>query len=249
MQKYISTAVFSILLLSVIIFTAINYHNTDVLESRINTIVKYNSKQSEIDSEKTFKEDYYILQQSHDTNLILVVFGLVVAVIGFFTYQNIVAKFDLKTEQMKNEVEKYRTEWKELNDDLGALYIHFFSDSAKLSVELAEANRAQTFNDNYIIYLLKASSKYTELISLINDKLRNSSEVTKDELNDTISSFKEEILLLLKKVNDRIDNHKKFRKTSISEVEDYIETIRNLKDKDVNKMLSDIRTKIDTIAT
>ncbi|MNR37634.1 hypothetical protein D3C85_1556730 [compost metagenome] len=95
---------------------------------------------------------------------------------------------------------------------------------------------------------MKASSKYTELISLINDKLGNSSEVTKDELNDTISSFKEEILLLLKKVNDRIDNHKKFRKTSISEVEDYIETIRNLKDKDVNKILSDIRTKIDTIA-
>jgi hypothetical protein len=251
MKKYISTEIFSVLLFAVIILTSINFHNNDVLESRINTIRKFHDKAltKDLDSEKSFKEDYYILQQSRDTDLILLVIGLAVAVVGFFTYQNTVNRFDLKTEQMKGEVDKIRAEWEKLNGELVILYIHFYTDSAKLSVELAEANSAQTFNDNHIIYLLKASSKYTELISLMNDKLGNSQEVTKDEFDSTISSFKEEILLLLNKVNYRIDNHKKFRKASISEVEDYIETIRNLKDKDVNKLLSDIQTKIDNIAT
>ena len=93
MHKYLTTIIFSIILFVVVLCTAYNYHNNTVLESRINTALKFSG---DIKSEKSFKEDYYILQQSHDTNLILVVFGLAVAVMGFFTYRSVVERFDYK---------------------------------------------------------------------------------------------------------------------------------------------------------
>lgn len=245
MQKYISTAVFSFLLLGVIILTALNYHNNDVLESRINTVTKYSK---ELKSEKSFKEDYYIQQQSRDTTLLLLVFGVVVTVIGFFTYQNLAAKFDLKTSELKTVINKYREEWTDLNDELGLLKVSYFYESATLSIEHANLHIPPSQVDKFSVYNLRASSKYADIILWIRkrDEMDKENNI-KDNVDPgpTILTKITEIKTLLSRVNNRLDDTHKVRPSSIFEIEKNINNIRELKNDEINRLLSDIQSKIN----
>ena len=86
MKNYFVHFIYSFCIVCLLVFSVISYHNNNVLESRINTITKNNKL---LDSDKTFKEDYYITQQSHDTNLLLVVFPIIVGFIALFTYKDL----------------------------------------------------------------------------------------------------------------------------------------------------------------
>ncbi|MFC4477432.1 hypothetical protein [Flavobacterium chungangensis] len=244
MQKYITTAVFSILLFTTIILTAINYHNNDVLESRINTINKYNEKtvKKDLDSEKGFKEDYYILQQSHDTNLILVVFGLVVAVIGFFTYQNVVAKFDIKSSELrneilnyKNEIENYKKDGQIIIDELADLQREFYLQSAELNSEIAEFNLQKGDKSSFIQYRFASISKLADLCLW---HINNKSE--KDEIED----LEESIVGFLEILNKKVSNIENVDSENFVVIENYISNIREIKNVKIDKALSHIQVKI-----
>ncbi|MCD0473359.1 hypothetical protein LPB87_03015 [Flavobacterium sp. EDS] len=237
MRKYISTAVFSVILFTVVILTAINYHNNEVLETRINTLVKYSKVDTkDLNSEKSFKEDYYILQQSHDTNLILVVFGLVVAVIGFFTYQNVVAKFDLISTELKNEIQATKKEGQAVIDKLGDLQIEFYTETATLLKETARSSRARGNTSMYVYYSIASVSKYADFCQwFMNDK-------SACELNFT--DLQKNIVADLERVNRIIASGIEVSASSSEVIEGYIVNIRKIESKEANKVLSQIHSKI-----
>ena len=99
--------VYSSILIVLIILVCIEYHNNNVLESRINTL---NKNSIDFKSEKTFKEDFYITQQSRDTTLLLVVFPIIVGIISLLTYVNITERHRNMIESIKAEAHKNKSE-------------------------------------------------------------------------------------------------------------------------------------------
>lgn len=231
MQKYISTVIFSILLFAVIILSAINYHDNDVLESRINTIYK-NTK--EIKSEKSFKEDYYILQQSRDTDLLLLVFGILVAVTGFFTYKSVVDRFDYKTVELTKENEAYK---KLLIEELGELKMDFFSHGADLDNE-----RAQTFlkNGNFQHYILYA-------MSCVQKNYEYYSHLMKAKPNEDHEYIIKVIVETLQEINNNLEPSIKISDSSNSVIEDSLKKIRRIDNTEVHRHLSAIQSKFKII--
>lgn len=122
--------IYTSILLVLIVFVCIEYHNNNVLESRINSL---NKNSIDFTSEKTFKEDFYITQQNRDTTFLLVVFPLFVGIVSFLTYVNITERHrnsieDIKTEAHKNKSEndsyhkKFVLLESELNFQTGLIY-------------------------------------------------------------------------------------------------------------------------------
>lgn len=106
MIKYIHLIYGSILFI-LIVLVSIEYHNNNVLESRINSL---NKNSIDFTSEKTFKEDFYISQQSRDTTFLLVVFPLIVGIISLLTYVNITERHRNMIESIKAEAHKNKSE-------------------------------------------------------------------------------------------------------------------------------------------
>lgn len=122
--------IYTSILLVLIVFVCIEYHNNNVLESRINSL---NKNSIDFTSEKTFKEDFYITQQNRDTTFLLVVFPLFVGIVSFLTYVNITERHrnsieDIKTEshKQKSENDSYHKKFvlleSELNFQTGLIY-------------------------------------------------------------------------------------------------------------------------------
>lgn len=159
MSKYIHLFYSSILFI-LIVFVSIEYHNNNVLESRINSL---NKNSIDFKSEKTFKEDFYITQQSKDTTLLLFVFSALVGIIGLFTYTNIIESFrssidEIKADNVnqKTERDKYHNNFilleSELNFQTGLIYSERASEFLKTNVR------------NSIVQSLSAMEKFASCI-------------------------------------------------------------------------------------
>lgn len=233
MQKNISTAIFSLLLFILTILAAINYHNNDVLESRINTALKYSG---DAKSEKSFKEDYYILQQSHDTNLLLLVFGLLVAVSGFFTYQNLVAKFDLVSSKFDNDFNEYK---KEMDEEVGTLKFDICNSIASLTFQMGDDHYKKGDKVNYIYYVLWGLSNYVDIILWVSEKFDK-----EDDLPDTQENVQKIIMLRLNTINRRIGTELIINEKTLNSIEGYLDNIRRLEVRELNKVISEIELKL-----
>jgi hypothetical protein len=178
MSKYIHLY-YSSLLFILIVFVSIEYHNNNVLESRINSL---NKNSIDFKSEKTFKEDFYITQQSRDTTLLLFVFSALVGIIGLFTYTNIVESFrnsidEIKADNVnqKAERDKYHNNFilleSELNYQTGLIYSERASEFLKINVRssiVQSLSAMEKFascieSENYINRKPALDSLYSEL--------------------------------------------------------------------------------------
>lgn len=244
MSKTTITIISSITIFIVLIVSALNYHNINVLESRINTVLK-NSK--DLDTAKSFKEDYYILQQAHDTNLILVVFGLVIAFMGFYTYQNVVEKFESKiaelkkgTEayksELKREFEDYKIEWQDSITELDELQKEFFIQSAELCNEFAENSYAQGNKPAYLQHAIAVVSKTADLCCW-------NMKHNKDNVED-IAKLQETILVFVTDINKKITTTIFLSETALPVVVNFINSIRRIESPAVDKELSIIHSKL-----
>jgi len=233
MKKYYFTIVITILLLLLVIATIYNYHQNTVLESRINTILKYSC---DITSEKTFKEDYYIQQQSHDTNLILLVFGVVLTLTGFFTYHNIVDKFDSKSSEFKKLLKKHKTE---INGELADIILSSAKDVATLAFSMSDDYFKKGDKVNYLHYLLLGVEKHTEVSVWAIKKFAN-----EDGVEEVLASIKEVALNRLKIVLRRIGPELEVIGSTLEKIEESIENIRKLDDREVGNLLSQIQAKL-----
>ncbi|WP_418263547.1 hypothetical protein [Flavobacterium faecale] len=80
-----------------------------------------NKNSIDFNSEKTFKEDYYITQQSSDTNLILVVFAVLITFSGVFTYVNILERWNAKMAEINTERDKQNKKYEDYEHNLMVL--------------------------------------------------------------------------------------------------------------------------------
>lgn len=231
------TAFFTILLLTVLLLSVFNYRNIDVLESRINTVAKYKITPSKLNSEKGFKEDYYITQQSHDTNLILVVFGVLVAITGFFTYKNIDSKFEDKANELKKEIDTYRNEWLVMRDNFDELKFEFLLQSAELCKEIASKYLQEGNLSEYVLNSFASVSKMAELC-VFNAQFNN------EELLVSTEKVQENIKLFLVNLDENMDDMVSVDNQNFDIIEEYIYKVRKVENRDVDRLLNKIHTKI-----
>ncbi|MEZ7505964.1 hypothetical protein [Flavobacterium sp. Arc2] len=100
--------IYTSILFGLIVFCSVEYHNNNALETRINSL---NKNSIDFNSDKTFKEDYYITQQSRDTNLMLVLFPILVAVSGYFTYINVSERYSYRIRKVEEDYNNQKSEW------------------------------------------------------------------------------------------------------------------------------------------
>jgi len=197
MKNYLHL-IYGLLITGLLIAIVISYHNNDVLESRISTINKHLYKDLTVDtlaSEKTFKEDYYIEQQSRDTTLILTVFGVLAGLVSLFTFLSIERRLTTFKEEVKEKQKNYQIEvskkQKWHNKKLKKVKKNLWETYLKMSYELIyikrnSASKALTAGnqEDYVIDSFECAVQYsiaylfdnnvdkvkiiTELISFLN---------------------------------------------------------------------------------
>ena len=123
MKNLILNLLYSFCIIILLVFAAITYHNNNVLENRINILNKNNI---DFNSEKTFKEDYYIKQQSNDTTLLLIVFPIIVGFVSLFTFANVVQKFRATKTEIENNIKEKETKWDEQHKRLSKLELDLY---------------------------------------------------------------------------------------------------------------------------
>lgn len=174
MSKHIHY-IYTIVLLCISIALIISYHNNNVLESRLNTTNKAIYKRINVDtlsSEKSFKEDYYILQQSSDTNLILCCIGIGFAIFSFFTYQSVIVRMDFHVRRMKKNYiaheDKYNLQHKKLIK-LDLDLKNGIAQSYSIKADLLLNSNPPDYN-GCILYKLLSCEKYSEVLDLATDE-------------------------------------------------------------------------------
>lgn len=177
MTKY-THIVYSSILIVLIILVCIEYHNNNILESRINSL---NKNSIDFKSEKTFKEDFYITQQSRDTTLLLVVFPIIVGIVSFLTYINITERHRNIIEGIKTETHKQKSE----NDSYHKKFVLLESE-LNFQTGLIYSERASKYLEinvrSSIMQSLSAMEKFASCI--ISENYINKEPATKSLRNE-----------------------------------------------------------------
>ncbi|MDA6068983.1 hypothetical protein NJT12_05040 [Flavobacterium sp. AC] len=232
--------IYSFLFLLTLSTCAFLYHNNSVLESRINTIVK---NSNDFSSEKTFKEDYYITQQSHDTNVLLIVFGSLVAISGIFNYLNLRDQYNNEVQEIKREtareMEAFRLIMKESEDELDNFKNQYYLERVDLDTSRANNYLDKGDIENYVVYNLSAANKICDFYRWA---------VKNDEELDAHSSIIDGLIELLTRVNVNIGEKVNIDKIQVDVLDDYFYALRLVNNKKLNKIISMIDVKINKTA-
>jgi len=167
MKDTVMHFLYSLCILSLLIFAVISHHNNNALESRINAL---NKNGKDFNSEKTFKEDYYIKQQSSDTTLLLVVFPIIVGFISLFTFANVVQKFRATKTEIDNNIKEKEAKWDEQHKRLIKLELDLYFQIADNYSDKAKKYEEENNFKNYIIISMCALEKYAQVIKVCDNE-------------------------------------------------------------------------------
>lgn len=172
--------IYTLILFGLIVFCFIEHHNNNVLETRINSL---NKNSIDFNSEKTFKEDYYITQQSSDTNLILFVFAILITFSGVFTYKNILESWNAKMSEINTERDKQNKKYDNYEHNLKVLKSELDFQIGLIYSEKA-SNNFKTNIANGVMVSFCAMEKYSSVIIENSDKKNHDSiQMLNSELN------------------------------------------------------------------
>lgn len=215
MSKYIHY-IYALLFGGLLVSTVICFHNNTVLESRIKTLNKLTPTAN---SEKTFKEDYYITQQSNDTTLILTCFGLGFALFSFFTYQGVVGSVSDEVSRMKKNYKTHKNDYNiqhkyilDLKKDLNFVTADLYYKDGK--------DKLKDFkHSDYVLLLVVACEKYCLVYQYPEDE----NEDFLNSLYDIITSILTEISEYLNSLTMKL----KVENTNKDTFDRRIRTIKN----------------------
>lgn len=229
MKNTLLNLLYSFCIIILLVFSVIAYHNNNVLESRINSLIK-NSK--DFSSEKSFKEDYYIKQQSSDTTLLLVVFPIIVGFISLFTYKNILDKVVAYETNINNKIKEKETEWNKNHKRLNNLEFRLIDAQANESVNRFYNSYDKNDFEMALYYALNALSDFSKCYFIEN------------ELND--KEFKDGIFEVLNSTLDLLNKQESFMVSIQFKklIYNSMIVIRNIDNEDVHKKLSLLDSKI-----
>ena len=235
MKNNIIHFLYSVCLISLFVFAVITYHNNNALESRINAL---NKNGKDFNSEKTFKEDYYIKQQSSDTNLLLVVFPIIVGFIALFTYKDIFQKVVAYETKIQTKIEEQETEWNKNHSLILELKARMDLDSSQSNFSHSSYFFHEEDYEYYITSFLNGV-KYKVYHSLwLSDKFPETSDLV---IKEVISKLK----IFTKAINkiEIPNNLSNFQLTELSK------EIRKINNDEVDNLLSIIYSKLVTTKT
>lgn len=106
-MKNFILGLFSAFLILFIVYLVISNSS---LNSRINTLTQTYSEKENLDVQK-FKEDYYLKQLDRDTNLLLVVFPILLAITTIATFAGVREEFKRNLAKVKSDSEKQISEY------------------------------------------------------------------------------------------------------------------------------------------
>lgn len=235
MRNYITVAYLALFMVLITI-VIVTYRQNEVLESRVNTLYKYSG---DLQSEKSFKEDYYIVQQSHDTNVLLVVFAALVAFTGIFTYVNTIEKFNSKVLEMKDENLALKTDWNKTHKKIIKLKGEFIIYAANLDFERARNYGRAGVSKSALEYNLSGLTKLTQYRTWILKYKKNEAGAA-DNITRTILNH-------LTRIHGTMVPNMKIDSILNNLLTDYISEIRKNKNQDIDRILFDISAKINVI--
>ncbi|TRX15888.1 hypothetical protein [Flavobacterium franklandianum] len=154
---------YSFCIILLLVNAIVTHHDNNVLESRINTL---NKNGIDFNSEKTFKEDYYIKQQSSDTTLLLVVFPIIVGFVALFTFANVVQKFRTTKTEIENDIKEKEAKWDKQHKRLSKLELDLYFQIANNYSDKAKKHEEENNLKSYISISMCALEKYAQVIKV-----------------------------------------------------------------------------------
>lgn len=157
---------YSFCIILLLVNAIVTYHDNNVLESRVNAL---NKNGIDFNSEKTFKEDYYIKQQSSDTTLLLVVFPIIVGFVALFTFANVVQKFRTTKTEIENDIKEKEAKWDKQHKRLSKLELDLYFQIANNYSDKAKKYEEENNFKSYISISMCALEKYAQVIKVCDD--------------------------------------------------------------------------------
>lgn len=235
MKDTIIHFLYSLCILSLLIFSVVSYHNSNVLESRINSL---NKNGKDFNSEKTFKEDYYIKQQSSDTTLLLVVFPIIVGFIALFTYKDIFQKVVAYETKIQTKIEEQETEWNKNHSLILEL-------KARMDLDSSQSNFSHS---SYFFHEEDYEYYITSFLDGVKFKVYHSLWMS-DKFPDTKDILVKEVILQLKRFLKIINTIEIPETLSNFQLTELNKEIRKINNDEVDNLLSLIYSKLTPIKT
>ncbi|PZO27460.1 MAG: hypothetical protein DCF13_11680 [Flavobacteriaceae bacterium] len=226
---------YSLCILSLLIFSVVSYHNSNVLESRINSL---NKNGKDFNSEKTFKEDYYIKQQSSDTTLLLVVFPIIVGFIALFTYKDIFQKVVAYETKIQTKIEEQETEWNKNHSLILEL-------KARMDLDSSQSNFSHS---SYFFHEEDYEYYISSFLDGVKFKVYHSLWMS-DKFPDTKDILVKEVISQLKKFLKIINTIEIPETLSNFQLTELNKEIRKINNDEVDNLLSLIYSKLTPIKT
>jgi hypothetical protein len=221
---------YSSVLFILIVICSIEYHNSNVLESRMNSL---NKNSIDFNSEKTFKEDYYITQQSRDTNMLLLVFSALLGITGILTYRSITSETNVLINEMDAKYQKQKAENDSYHNDLVLL-----ESELNFQIGLIYSDKAENlFNSDFNLGLMMSFCSMEKFALVL---LSNGNEERKQE-SLKLLNFR------LKLLNSKIKDSDLFRVVNLdfNIYKDRIARISKVLYNDETKIFHRITSKIE----
>ncbi|WP_424493782.1 hypothetical protein [Salinimicrobium sp. GXAS 041] len=206
----------------------------DNLESRLSTTNQYLYKDlriSELSSEKTFKEDYYIQQLNRDTTLILFVIGFVFVIFGLLSFKTFEDRFSSYIAESESKNIERLNEYKSLEVALESLNSKVSFDNSKL---LRSKSKEHLSNGEYALYLEEALSSIRYFSDYYFWLLRRN--------DDLVEMVKKDLFKQIEEVHDNIKNRAPIKLTTDLVINSYISHIRKTNDIEIDRLLSKIHS-------
>ena len=235
MKDTIIHFLYSLCILSLLIFSVVSYHNSNVLESRINSL---NKNGKDFNSEKTFKEDYYIKQQSSDTTLLLVVFPIIVGFIALFTYKDIFQKVVAYETKIQTKIEERETEWNKNHSLILEL-------KARMDLDSSQSNFSHS---SYFFHEEDYEYYITSFLDGVKSKVYHSLWMS-DKFPDTKDILVKEVILQLKRFLKIINTIEIPETLSNFQLTELNKEIRKINNDEVDNLLSLMYSKLTPIKT
>lgn len=230
MKNTLLNLLYSFCIIILLVFSTISYHNNNVLESRINSL---NKNSIDFNSEKTFKEDYYIKQLDRDTTLLLVVFPILVGFISLFTYKNILDKIVTYEANINNKIKEKETEWDKNHNLILEL-------KARIDLNSSQNNFSQS---SYFFHEKDYEYYITSFLDGVKYKVYHHLWLS-ENFPDTKDILIKEVLSELKRFIKTIDNIEIPNTLSNFQLTELVKEIRKINNDEVDNLLSIIYSKL-----
>ena len=233
MKNTLLNLLYSFCIILLLVFSAISYHNNNILESRINSL---NKNSIDFNSEKTFKEDYYIKQQGNDTTLLLVVFPILVGFVSLFTFANVVQKLGTTKTEIENKIKEKEAEWNKNHNLILEL-------KARIDLDSSQNNFSQS---SYFFHEEDFEYYITSFLNGVKYKVYHHLWLS-EKFPDTKNILIKEVVSELKRFINTIEKIEVPKTLSNFQLTELTKEIRKIDNDEVDNLLSIIYSKLTPI--